>query len=218
MILVAASTASELRGFRHPSVRVLVTGIGADAARRSLRRALADPRCDGLISTGFSGGLDPRLESGRIVVDAGRSDPGWANRFLTAFPSAANTRFASADRPVGTPAAKTALFSKTGCGVVDMESEAISELIAQTRIRALFVRVVLDDHSTEIRAPVMDWLGPDGNVRVGAALQWALGGRGRPGELARMAGMAARCTPVLRKALAAALGEDRSLGNTPLGT
>lgn len=101
-----------------------------------------------LVSFGVAGGLDPALRPGTILVphevltDGNRipTDPG-LNRRLG---RQSETILFGADRIVASAAAKTALFTATRAGAVDIESGAVAQVAARHGIPFAVLRAICD--------------------------------------------------------------------------
>src|SRR3954454_15389168 len=52
------------------NIQILITGMGQGNAEKSIRATLAGQQPELVLSCGFAGGLNPALESGRVVFEA----------------------------------------------------------------------------------------------------------------------------------------------------
>lgn len=145
-LLVTFAVPAEARPFRVrarslPGVRVVVTGMGGPNAGRAVTRALAEGRPDGLITSGFAGGLNPRLAVGQVIWEG---DPGGELGLRLQTVLGAPCQFVCVDRVAVTVAEKAALRSRSGADAVEMESGVIRAQCRQAGIPSATVRVISD--------------------------------------------------------------------------
>ncbi|MEA3187138.1 MAG: adenosylhomocysteine nucleosidase [Chthoniobacter sp.] len=141
-------------------VAICHTGIGVEPARRALRELMKLHRPRALISAGFAGGLDPRLQIADLLVATNFSDPDLldATRHLcmegrhcyfgtmTTQPQAAETT-----------ESKFLLAWQTGASVVDMETAAIVEACRGFGLPMLSIRSVSDIAGESLPIPFPVW-------------------------------------------------------------
>ena len=127
----------------HAEVGVIHTGIGPEAAERSLRAVFDGDAWRLVVVAGFAGALAPKLSLGDIVMEE--------------VPSQAPRRIISTALPVETAAAKRALHAKTGAQAVDMETDAVARVCAEWSVPALAVRVISDAAETDLPVPFSEW-------------------------------------------------------------
>jgi adenosylhomocysteine nucleosidase len=125
---------------KFPSVKILVTGIGARNAETSLRRFLAQHPVKRVFTCGFCGGLNPDLKSGEVIFMTGY--PELEKRLLEA--GAKLATFVSSPRIITTVGEKKQLRKAAGADVVEMESEAILAVCREKKIPGAMVRAVSD--------------------------------------------------------------------------
>jgi adenosylhomocysteine nucleosidase len=132
------------------AVRVLLTGIGTQAASQAITWALASPT-DLCIASGFAGGLRPELGVGevlaaRVVRRAGRELAVASDRELIAAACDGGARrvnrFLTSEQLVVTAAEKCALADEADA--VDMESFVILAEAARRGVRAVAIRALSD--------------------------------------------------------------------------
>lgn len=140
---------------------VLETGIGAERTRSALEWLLASPWAPGLIITaGFAGALDDKLQVGDIVVASEVVD-GDGNRWeCSRHTPCAGRRTRSVrttlgtivtvSRLVGEPQEKRELREKFGALAVDMESATVAEFCSRRGIPFGCVRAISDDARTAL--------------------------------------------------------------------
>ena len=110
------------------------TGVGPAAAAENVAALLAFRRPRLLISTGFAGGLDPRLATGDLLVAVNFSAPELFARCRAVLGAGARASFGtltSQPHPAETVAEKAALAHATGARGVDMETAAIAAACAR---------------------------------------------------------------------------------------
>ena len=158
-------------------VALIVTGMGAEAARRGVRTLIDGHRPSWVLSPGFAGALDPslarndvvlagevRTESGdRWTIDVGAPADGPARRIRTG-------RLLTVDRIVRTAAEKAQLRERTGADVVDMETAGVAAECADRSIRLVSIRVVSDEAGVDLPPEILSMIGPTGSFRLGAAM------------------------------------------------
>lgn len=162
-VLVCFALAGEARPFRRRAgarrhVRVLVTGMGRDNARRALRDALAAVRPAAVLTCGLAGGLHPALARGAVLFSAA-PDFAWSARLLAA--GARLAVFHSADRIAATAAEKRRLREATGADAVEMESAAIVAVCREAGVPCATVRVISDAADEDLPLDFNRYLRPD---------------------------------------------------------
>jgi adenosylhomocysteine nucleosidase len=144
-ILVCFALGEEAVPFRklaagRPGVEILITGIGSKNAVAALGQALGAQPPEQVLSCGFAGALDPRLDIGAVVFRADERELG--ERLVRAGAKAA--AFHCADHIATTAAEKQRLRKETGADAVEMESEVIHSLCRERRIPCATVRSISD--------------------------------------------------------------------------
>lgn len=135
-------------------VRVIRTGMGAQAARRAVTEALRAPELTGaaVLTTGFCAGLAPGMRPGDVVV---ADDPAGehGDSLAAALKAAGHTvhfgRLAQSDHVVR--GAERAALRATGAIAVDMESAAMMRAALARGARPVAAaRVVVDTPEHEL--------------------------------------------------------------------
>ena len=141
-------------------VMVVHHGIGAELSASRVGTLLERSRPQTLISSGFAGGLDPKMKIGDVVIAENFSDGSMLGKMgdgkaaearaffgtLTTQPHAAET----ADE-------KSVLFRSTGALAVDMETAGIRALCGKYAVPMLSLRAISDTASQRLPVPFPVW-------------------------------------------------------------
>ena len=145
-------------------VLVAHVGVGASRAAQLGQAWLWRYPLRGLISAGFAGGLDPRLDVGALVVAANFGDPSWRDRLGDAlrgqeavFWGALTTQSAV----VEAAADKARLAAETGALAVDLETSVLAAFCQASALPFLAVRVVSDCVAESLPVPMRVWFDPE---------------------------------------------------------
>ena len=163
MIAVTFALPQESQDFRPaPGEEVLLahTGVGPAAAAQSLAALLAAQRPRMLISTGFAGGLDPRLATGDLLIATNFSAPALiakSRALLAGDPHAFFGALTSQPQVAASVAEKSALAAATGALAVDMETASIAAACARAGIPLLAVRAISDAALEPLPVPFAEW-------------------------------------------------------------
>jgi adenosylhomocysteine nucleosidase len=144
-----------------------VGGMGGMLAARAAHR-LAEAGAIGLLSFGFAGGLDPKLNAGALVCPA-EVVSGSGARFAASTAWRERLRAATAGRrplvagalltcaaPIDSVADKASAFRETGAVAVDMESTAVAEVAAALGLPFMALRVIVDTATDVLPQSVLD--------------------------------------------------------------
>jgi hypothetical protein len=131
-------------------VAVVHTGMGGPAAAAITRRALAElrPRC--VVSSGFAGGLSPRVAAGDVLAASNFSAP---KLLLHVGASVKPVAFTCTAMPVDGVAEKASLHASTGADAVDLESAGVREACEAARVPVVVLRVVSDGPNEALPLP-----------------------------------------------------------------
>jgi hopanoid-associated phosphorylase len=156
------------------------SGALAERANVAARTSVA-AGCEGLVSFGLAGGLDPALPSGSLVVadavicaDGSKiqTDRSWVDGISRTFEKSqipfVTGEVLGLDEIAFLPETKRSLFSGTGALCVDMESHAVIRAASLEAIPFIALRVVADTASDEIPRAASRALRADGGVQVGS--------------------------------------------------
>lgn len=145
-------------GLEGKRLLVVEAGVGAEAAASAATALIQGHKPRWIISAGFAGGLDDRLQQGdilmaneivdldgqRLTIDL-KFDP----QSLESMRHLHVGRLLTADRVVGDIEEKRVLGQQHGALAVDMESMAVADVCRQEQVRCLSIRVISDavDHA-----------------------------------------------------------------------
>jgi adenosylhomocysteine nucleosidase len=147
-------------------VTVLLTGVGAEAACRTVSPALTRIRPALVLTSGFAGGLKPELRSGDVVYET-TGAPGLQPR-LEALGTPVT--FLTVRRVVSTVADKQELRRATGADAIEMESTAIRSLCLEAGVPCATVRVISDAANEGLPLDFNRCLTPAGRLIPGRIL------------------------------------------------
>jgi len=160
---------------------VFHTGLGADLAHRRMERFLDEWPVEGVISSGYAGGLAPDLKAGALFLAENVSSPRWfaaARRVLGG--EARTGALHTAPATVEGVAERLALAQKTGAQAVDMESAPLARLCKARGIAFLSLRAISDGADEELAVPfTVCFDAQTQKPKVGALLAYLLRHPGR---------------------------------------
>lgn len=159
---------------------VRCSGASSERANIAARTSVATG-CEGLVSFGLAGGLEPSLTSGSLVVadevicaDGSKlqTDSAWTDGISIAL-SENDIPFVRGgilglDQIAFLPETKRSLFDATGALSVDMESHAVIHAASLEAIPFIALRVVADTALDEVPRAAGCALAPDGSVKIGS--------------------------------------------------
>ena len=163
-----------------------LTGIGRVNAEKTIRECLA-ARSPGLVLTcGFAGGLNPKLQIGDVVFRT--VDPELDARLASA--GAKPGSFYCASRIAVTKAEKQALRQSSGADAVEMESEAIQAVCRERGVRCATVRAISDTADDDLPLDFNQLSKPDMSLDFG---KLAIAILGRPGKVPSLMRLQKNC-------------------------
>jgi len=130
------------QSWKDSSVQIWVTGIGRRNAAENIRDAIARVQPERVITAGFAGGLNPKLQCGDVVYEQD-FDAGFARELEDA--GAVPARFHCHRRVAITAEEKRDLWRETEADAVEMESSVIRTICREFKIPSATVRVISDD-------------------------------------------------------------------------
>jgi len=195
VLTIVAAIEPELAGVRRRlrtqeslPVDVRAIGIGRQGLAASVGRLLDSHRGGGeaglLLLLGFTGGLDPALKAGDLLVptryyhESGESvaadGPMWYQARVAAAEAGlcvVQGNSLTVERPAATPQAKRQLYRQHQVGSVNMEDYWVAEAAARAKVPFLAVRAVLDPVSQALPGYVLDLAGRPANVAFKVAFR-----------------------------------------------
>lgn len=144
--LVCFAVAQEARAFQRmvrdrSDVRVLLTGMGAHNAERSIRGALTPVLPPRVFTCGFAGALNPDLNVGDVVFST-RVVPTMAQHLQRA--GARQVLFTCTEFVMTTAVEKRGLREQTNADVVEMESATIERVCREAGVECVTLRAISD--------------------------------------------------------------------------
>lgn len=204
--------------------RIVCAGASSERAA-VLARELVDVGVEALLSFGIAGALDPRLESGALVIadevfvdDADDASiypchPAWQEALRAALAEVQLPcrcgRLLGSRRLWPDARDKEAIFELTDCLAVDMESGAVAAVSVEAGLPFLAVRAVADLASDNLPALVQHAVKPDGMPAVGRTLAAMLKS---PAQIPGTLRLARRSTQALASLRRLDLVRDELLG------
>jgi adenosylhomocysteine nucleosidase len=136
--------------FEKPPVVLICGGIGSESARRAAEAVINLYGPALIVSAGFAGGLDPKLQAGQMLTprhvldasDGSRTDSGTGEGVLVSFESVADVE------------QKAKLAGAYGAHAVDMEAAAVARSAEAHGIKFLACKVISDTHDSRL-PPIM---------------------------------------------------------------
>jgi adenosylhomocysteine nucleosidase len=176
-VIVVVGLAFEARIAAGPGVDVICSGDGRNLAAQ-ISGAITES-CRGLISFGVAGGLAPDLQPGTCVVGSAivcgdnhmPTDPVWSEKLMKAIPDAVLGTLAGVATPVADPAAKRALYQRTGALAVDMESHIVASVAASHGLPVAAIRVITDPAVRALPEAAVAAMRPNGTTDIGAMIR-----------------------------------------------
>lgn len=212
---VIVGLAGEARLLRScPGLRVACSGASASRAR-VLASDLLESGCDGLVSFGLAGGLDPAFASGAlclpeaVLTPAGRRlavDACWRTGLLARIGEAQHPAplLIGRDQPVASPQDKRALFAGTSAAAIDMESHAVAEVAHAREVPFVVVRAIADPAERRLPPWLAGVIGETGRPRLRVLLGGLAAHPADVADLIRLAGDARRGLATLSRVAAGA--------------
>ena len=166
---------AEARLLRGLAFRVAIGGGSPAGAEAAARRLVGDGAL-ALVSFGLSGGLQPGLRPGEILIP-GEIRLVSGERFPTE--PALSRRLGGAtthvilggDRVAGDPDEKLRLWRLTGAAAGDLESGAVASVAAEYGLPCAALRVICDPANRRLPPAALAALDHGGNIAIGAMLR-----------------------------------------------
>ncbi len=144
---------------KDPDLILRLTGMGQSGARQGAEALLRDSP-GMVISTGFAGALKEEIRPGDLVIDTARSDPKWAQVLSEIAEKnlvpAHGGPFYSSKVPLMTALEKARTARETGAVAVEMESQAIFEVLKLKQVPFLSFRTVSDSLDQDLPPAIFE--------------------------------------------------------------
>ncbi len=173
-----------VRRFRLPGgtgTTCVLSGVGTEKALSAARWLVASEGATALASLGVSGGLDPSLHAGdlilpdRVVEICDNEDAAWTvdpecleithSLLVSEGLTVRRGSVVTSPRAVLTAEAKQSLFANRHALAVDMESAAVSRAAGESNLPFLVLRAVCDTAERSVSREMFECLDEDGRVR-----------------------------------------------------
>lgn len=138
--------------------------------------------CEGIVSFGVCGGLNPQVPVGSLVVasqvkydpyNIATANQVWSDRLLRAtlllYPKKVSC-YSSVLQTASTPAQRLELSAETGASIVDMESGVVAAVAADKGIPFAVLRAVSDGWDQTVSDDPLD-TNPDGSANIAEVLK-----------------------------------------------
>ncbi len=191
-------------------IRIGVSGANAQRAEE-LARDFCKAGARAIISVGVSGGLDPALRPGdlvigeKVITEHGAvfsSDSALMSAITTKAPEGAKiAALFGADEIIDNAMKKAALFANHGAAAVDMESHGAARAAAHAGAPFLAIRAIADPADRALPAAALKAVAPDGSTRVLTTLGAAMRDPRQFPDLMKLGRDSAAATKTLRRSL-----------------
>ncbi|MEM9399500.1 MAG: hypothetical protein AAF984_04775 [Verrucomicrobiota bacterium] len=129
--------------FNNKELIVGIIGIGHALSEKNARLIMSRHPLHMVILAGFAGGLNENLHKGNVVVANGYTLPETL-AYLKMIPDFDIADMCTVKEVVGTAEDKAELRKKSGCHLVDMETEGVAKVVNDFNVDFLAVRVISD--------------------------------------------------------------------------
>jgi len=165
-----------------PRLRVGVSGASADRAEE-IAAGFCKEGAAAIVSFGLSGGLDPSLAVGTVlvggdIIDAGGVEyevsPVLAAEAQSAIAAAVFARLYGSDKVILTAEEKANIYRRTGAVAVDMESHSAARAANAAGVPFLAVRAIADPAERALPKAALSAIAGDGSTRTLSVLAAAM--------------------------------------------
>ncbi len=155
---------------------ILDSHIACSGARplqaRALARGLIHNGAKRLISFGVAGGLDSTLPLGSLIIGTHVASAGgtwpcieqWVHKLSSKLPQAQCGGVWGSEILIPTAIDKRALYEKSRCLIVDMESQCSAQIAAEANIPHIVVRAVCDSATMDVPPVLMASIAENGSI------------------------------------------------------
>jgi adenosylhomocysteine nucleosidase len=152
-ILVCFAVSQEAKPFRdwargRKDIEIVVTGMGARNAERTIHTALEKFSPAKVFTCGFAGALNPTLSIGDVVFDLSTTSPKTMPRLIVF--GIIPVTFHCSKTVAVTAAAKAQLLKDTGADAVEMESQIIQKACAARKVPCVTLRAISDTAAEDL--------------------------------------------------------------------
>lgn len=176
----AAAVNDVIRREKLDAAKFRIGVSGANAARaEAIARGFAADGAKAILSVGVSGGLQPNLQPGDLILSNQVVDGagGWSHSvqtdvglLRTAAPTSIEAVIFGADEIIDGPLNKADIYARTGAVAVDMESHGAARAAQQAGLPFLAIRAIADPAERALPAAALGAVAPDGSTRVFSTL------------------------------------------------
>jgi adenosylhomocysteine nucleosidase len=164
------------------ALKVANADVACAAARpqkaRWLARELVKRGAKRLMSFGIAGGLEPGMPIGSMIIGSQVAatdgtwacDKPWVGELMQKFPQAHCGSVWGSETLIATAREKRALYEKSRCLIVDMESQCAAQIAAEAGLPLAVLRVVCDSADMDVPPVVMHVISEDGSVNIGGGI------------------------------------------------
>jgi len=207
-VLVCFAVPEEAKPFKRlvqgsDDVAVTVVGMGAGNAETSFKRALEVWDPERVVTSGFAGGLNPKLRKGDVIYEM---DEGFGSSQQWRDSGGKPGRFHCSDRVAVSSEEKSKLRQETGADAVEMESGVIRRICLERAIRSATVRVVSDAADEHLPLDFNSLMKPDMSLDFGKLAWTLMKSPGKIPVLLRFQGQVNRAAVNLAEILTKGLG------------
>ena len=145
----------------------LILGMGPQVASTTIKNYIEKKGPPGLVVLfGYAGGLDPKLESGDVVVEISSPKNNLPN-FSDIYDRQCKVgSFFAQDAIASTPEEKKKLFEITKCDAVDMESSSLTQVCASYGISVIIIKAISDTQTTRLPVDFSKFMQERGRVKL----------------------------------------------------
>ena len=174
MLGILCGLESEAKIARQIDGAIVACAAARPHKARELAQELVAKGATRLMSFGIAGALDTSIELGDVVIgtqvvsSTGQwgGDEAWGKTLADKIPHAKRGEVYGSETLVPTAAEKAMLHHKTGCAIVDMESQCVAEVAAEAKIPLIVVRTVCDGATMNVPPLVLVAISESGRVDV----------------------------------------------------
>lgn len=167
-LIVVVGMLSEARIVEGEGIGVVVSGGSASQLSGFLDN-LAQDVSAGIVSFGLSGGLDPSLRTGDLIIES--NNDAWLGRLESALPGARKGNVAGGDAMIAGASEKQALRQQLGADAIDMETHQVKAFAERTGTPYAVVRAVSDPAHSALPRAALVGLKPDGDTDAFAVIR-----------------------------------------------